>query len=407
MARREAVPDPSDEEIKEILDDPNVPESTKRQIAAAWAYDFATGSVDESGEPVHNKHAVPDEVMAYVDKYGARDDFDNMFQYGNDRSKASLGFYNPMPVDLRELCDSAKKESEANAEHGEDTEQLSALNERLRSTGTTGEATSAAIFDGGDSGLEFFEIFTPYYNDWTGSSLSIEEFVKKYDEQREVSFAALYADRARFVEGAGRLQQNLEALRNAVRSLLGSWDGDAADSASELFDTVVVAGGETAVERLALAGDALDVVVPRIEELCCVKAQAVLDLYAVEIGGLDGELVGIVIRCARREASTDDHARIASAFGIDYESGACYTTGNEVEERLAQEATNWLNANLVPMYDSHKQAFDGVCQQTHEGFEQAWQGLRAALAGQEGAVDALQSGAGGTGGQGGAGGTDD
>src|SRR5687768_2221480 len=81
---------PTDEEITAILEDPDVSDETKRELIAAWNYDYATGYIwgdiitqERTG---YDPDMVPEEVKEYIEEYDAQEYVDNYAAnaYGND-----------------------------------------------------------------------------------------------------------------------------------------------------------------------------------------------------------------------------------------------------------------------------------------------------------------------------------
>lgn len=382
--------DPSDEEIKEILDDPNVPVETKRELIAAWAYDYGTGpTMDGSYAPYHTDN-IPDEVKRYADKYDAHDEIDAYRKDADAQNTRANAVGGPRPksppTDARNLVDRGKDEREhadTKEQHEKDGQELDRFRDGLATSGTTGAETSKEIFDAGATGLEFFRIFLPRYNAHTGQGNAALDLVginaevaygKPYDQQREVDFAAIKHDIELLRAASEQLADQVADLTNRKRTLSSSWRGDAAESAKLAFDRLL-RSAQTVRRQLDGVRECLETVLPVLEELCVIKADAIHQLFAVTIGGVTAPVIDLMIKASKQAASDDELQRLADELGIQPDYTYCESYPEELRAEAARSAQQWLDTNLVPVFETKHEAFTGVCEAVHEGFTDALEAL--------------------------------
>lgn len=403
---------PTDEEIRAILDDPDVSDETKRELIAAWAYDYATGyiwgDVIAQERTGYDPDTVPDEVKEYIEEYDAQEYVDNyaanalnndaLSQAVNDAATIATG-ENPgsLPgsgnpsADMQAAIDQAEDErryADKVEEQKENSQQLQSYADRLKATGSTGAASSEEIFDAGEIGLEFFRLFwgkyCRYLSGGSGArsrgtrngstSLTGNPFVDKwifkarYNEQREVVFRRITAQVDQYSHAVDSLQRHVDELTTAQRDLFATWEGEAADAASLAYDNAV-GQASTLMKELDNAGTVLIEVRGALEQMCVTKAGTVNGLFSSTINGIGPDIVDRLVTVATGKAKDEDILHVASQFGIPADQ-ECLNISDDVKAEVRQSASEWCDSNLVPVVETKLEAFWDVCDATDEGFEE-------------------------------------
>lgn len=404
---------PSDEEIIEILEDPDVPDETKRELIAAWSYDYATGYVagdifvqERTG---YNPDNVPQEVQDYVEEYDAQEYVDayatNAVQGDmvnnavNDFATIATGegpgalpmASNPSAFmqAVIERAEDERRYADNAEEQRENGRALDAYAGQLKATGTTGAATSEEIFDAGKVGLDFFRLFWGDYSRFvsgrhrvgtrgsgggvgarfTGvASVDMWIFKGRYNEQREVAFALIGAEIDRYAHALEHLQDRLDELTATRSDLFGSWEGEAADTASPRYDHAVDQV-RTLMRELHDTAVVLAEVRGALEQMCLTKAETVNGLYASTIGGVGPNVIDRLVTVAKGGGSEDDILFVAAQFGIEA-TQECLSTSDDAKAEIQNAAAEWCDGNLVPVVETTFEAFWDVCDATDEGFEE-------------------------------------
>lgn len=410
---------PTDEEIRAILDDPDVSDETKRELIAAWSYDYATGYIwgdvliqERTG---YDPDTVPEEVKEYIEEYDAQEYVDNyaanainngaLSQAVNDAATiATYGEEHPggpgaLPgsgnpsADMQAAIDQAEHErryADDLDEQRENAHRLQSYADNLKATGGSGAASSKEIFDSGEVGLDFFKLFWGKYCRYRsggggsraasrgsgdgGTSLTGNPFADKwifkarYGEQREVEFKRIRLQADQYVQAAGRLQHHVDELITAQGDLFAEWEGEAADTASSRYDDAVDRA-RALMKELDNAGKVLTEVRGALEQLCVTKAQTVNGLFSPAINGIVPDIVDRLVTVAKGGASDEDILYVASQFGIPADQ-ECLNISDDVKAEVRQSASEWCDGNLVPVVETRVEAFWDVCDATDEGFEE-------------------------------------
>lgn len=404
---------PTDEEITAILEDPDVSDETKRELIAAWNYDYATGYIwgdiitqERTG---YDPDMVPDEVKEYIEEYDAQEYVDNYAAnaFGNDALSQAVndaatiatgenpgglpGSGNPS-ADMQAAIDQAGSErryADKVEEQRENGKQLQSYADQLKATGSTGAASSEEIFDSGEIGLDFFRLFWGKYclyrsggsaagsrstKNGGGTSLTGNPFADKwifrarYNEQREVVFRRISAQVDQYAQAVESLQRHVEELTTAQSDLFAAWEGEAAEAASLTYAGAVDQAG-TLMKELANAGTVLTEVRGALEQMCVTKAQTVNGLFSADINGIGPDIVGRLVTVAKGGAKDEDILYVASQFGIPADQ-ECLNISDDVKAEVKQSASDWCDSNLVPVVETKVEAFWDVCDATDEGFEE-------------------------------------
>src|SRR5215813_1006006 len=90
--------------------------------------------------------------------------------------------------------------------------------------------TSDEALDGAADFQQGFQEYLPLYNDYTGSSLTLQDDIQRpYDELREIDFRRLAEVAERGAAIADEFQETREEINTRVAGVTG-WSGDAANA---------------------------------------------------------------------------------------------------------------------------------------------------------------------------------
>ncbi|MBP2476200.1 uncharacterized protein YukE [Crossiella equi] len=360
----------SNEEIKKILDDPNVPEALKRDIIATWAGTYDVGGRG-NGKP-------PAEVQQYIDKYNAQGDVDT---YKRSRKADVSTSSNQEEEDLKRRTDEAKAVQESNGKAGGNQAVLDQAKRGIDGGTGSGYNSSKELFDAGARGLEFFGNFHESYNNYTGSKFDFNKLRDRYDEHREVQFAKFRNEIERLGKAHGQLENLTQNLRNHTSSLLNTWKGGASSGAQGYSKTFLDKAGQF-TGQLKQARDTLKEALPRVEQACYDTANCMngIAANAVQVGGYTKVQVELVVKVAKREANDEELGLIASRLGVKYDAEGC---GDDVPDRIKDEAQrnakDWLDKHFVPKFREHENNFNQRADNTFRTIDTAWRGVKDAL----------------------------
>ncbi|GLZ30472.1 hypothetical protein Lesp02_26610 [Lentzea sp. NBRC 105346] len=381
-------------EIKKLLDDPNVTPDTKKQLVRALA--GAGGSEEDVNRYAKaNGVEVPDDpgFWSHAAGIGLAPVTGGLSEAYVMGKEAKHGAWTMEGEDADKLVKKAGEERE-----------LGSTQKVLNETGDF--KTSDELLDAGAPGLRFFEKFIPVYQKaapvcgHNGQAPDLKGYIyKNYDEVREIDFG-------KFREDADKIHKATETLDNHENEMtrawgqLGSWEGDAANAARAYHDKFngVASGfiadtGKAPGTLTAFAGAAQK----KVKEF----AQHVHDQYNEKCGGLTVEEAEKQIRIAQGNINEGDFS-----FG-DFFSGIWDVLKGEaigivlggpiggligsfmgwanhakkVRQHLMDEAKQKLQA-LCQEFDSKKQAFDGYCKAVQDGVKADYDTMFAALDGQ-------------------------
>lgn len=212
-------------EIKKLLDDPNVPADTKKELVRALAgagapqeevqrYGKANG-VDVPDDPSVGDHVVGT-LLAPVTL--------GFSEANNIRKEAQHAAFTMEGGDADKLVSKAKEQRELGAGQKVLNEQGDVPN-------------SNTLLDAGSVGMRFFEKFIPVYAKAApacghqGAAPNLDNDIrKKYDEVRDIDFAKFREDAHKLTENVKKAEAHDNQLGSAWNGL-GSWEGAAADAA--------------------------------------------------------------------------------------------------------------------------------------------------------------------------------
>ncbi|ONI83922.1 hypothetical protein ALI22I_36475 [Saccharothrix sp. ALI-22-I] len=381
-------------EIKQLLDDPNVTPETKQQLVRALAgaggseedvrrYAEANG-VEVPNDPGFWQHT-GGVLLAPVTMGGSL-----AFNAGQEMRH---GDWTVEGGEADKLVAEAKEERE-----------LGSTQKVLNETGDF--STSNELIDAGSPGLRFFEKFIPIYQEAAplaghgGQAPDLRGYIyKNYDEVRDIDFGKFREDAEKINKAVADLDNHQNGLGTAWNGL-ASWEGGAAQAANGYNGKFLNTAG-TFIQDTKNAPGTIVAGVGTIQQQVKEFAQHIHDMYAEQCGGLSVDEAKKQIRMARGDISESDFSLgdwfsgipdmlIGGAIGIVLGGPVGGIIGNfmgwadhakEVRQRLMDEAKQKLRG-LCQEFDGKKQAFDGYCQTVQMGVQTAYDTMFGQLEGQ-------------------------
>jgi hypothetical protein len=260
-------------------------------------------------------------------------------------------------------------------------EYLDGVADRLAVDGSTGEPSSARIFDAGRLGLEFFRRFGPSHARWRGTRFDFATDIQaRYDAERDIAFARLSSDAAAFVALCTRMTDTDHDCRNSTSTLFSHWQGTAADQANDRM-AAFLTSADTAWAAVHDLGHTLDTARESAERIVLAKARTALEVAADTVSGLSDENVRLVVTVAtapRNTLSSADVADVAELTGV---------AAPAVVDTVVRGARDWLDQVFTPFYETRVATFDAACERAQSALDLVWTDVRGALH----AVSALRS----------------
>ncbi|KOV80618.1 WXG100 family type VII secretion target [Nocardia sp. NRRL S-836] len=376
-------------EIKKLLDDPNVTPETKKQLVPALAgagaseeeverYAKANG-VDVPSDPGVGSHilgavlAVPTAGLSTAVVAGKEINRAQWEKKGGDADK---------------LVSKAKEERELGA-----TQKV--LNEQ-------GDVpNSNTLLDAGAPGLRFFEKFIPVYQKAApacghqGAAPNLEgDIYRNYDWVRDIDFAKFREDANKLTETTKKLQEHDNTLGSAWNGL-GSWEGKAAEAARGYHDKFA-GTAKTFIQQTGQAPGAITAGVTNMQKHVKDFAQQIHDQYSEKCGGLTIEEAETAIRHANGDLFENDGGVLDWLVGVPGPLFGAVTGAicggplgmlaglgwgswiSNTREGIINAAKDKLKA-LCQEFDSKKKAFDGYCQTVQTGVQSDYDTMFTAL----------------------------
>ncbi|ANZ37637.1 hypothetical protein BBK82_17840 [Lentzea guizhouensis] len=377
-------------EIKKLLDDPNVTPETKKQLVPALAgagaseeeverYAKANG-VDVPSDPGLGSHILGAALAAPT--AGLSTLFVGAKEVNRSQWEKKGG-------EADKLVSKAKEERELGA-----TQKV--LNEQ-------GDVPSSnTLLDAGAPGLRFFEKFIPVYQKAApacghqGAAPNLQnDIYRNYDWVRDIEFAKFREDANKFQTVTAKLQEHDNALGSAWNGL-GSWEGKAAEAARGYHDKFA-GTAKTFIQQTGQAQGAITAGVTNMQKHVKEFAQQIHDQYSEKCGGMTVEEAEQAIRHANGDIFPNDGGILdwlssvpGPIFGAI--SGAVFGGGlpgaliglgwgswvKNTREGIINDAKEKLKA-LCQEFDAKKKAFDGYCQAVQTGVQTDYDTMFTAL----------------------------
>ncbi|MCG8921139.1 hypothetical protein [Lentzea sp. CC55] len=382
-------------EIKKLLDDPNVTPETKKQLVRALAGAGAPQEEVErygkaNGVDVPDDPSVGDHVVGVV------------------LAPLTLGFSeaNNIRKEGQHAAFTVEgSEADALVKKAGEERELGATQKVLNEQGDV--PNSNTLLDAGAPGLRFFEKFIPVYAKAApacghqGAAPNLQgDIYRKYDEVRDIDFAKFREDAHKLTENVKKAQEHDNQL-GAAWNGLGSWEGSAADAARGYHDKFA-STAKTFVQQAGTGPGAITGGVTNMQKHVKEFAQQIHDQYSETCGGLTVEKAEEAIRHANGDVFPNDGGVLDWVYGVQSDLknsvigaicggplGILSGLGwggwiADVRDRIISDAKEKLKA-LCEEFDNKKKAFDGYCDAVQTGvdadYKTMFQGLTTAFGG--------------------------
>ncbi|GDY29306.1 WXG100 family type VII secretion target [Gandjariella thermophila] len=376
---------PSWDDVKKLLDDPNVPDAEKAELAKNF----------EAYDDNWSAFGTEDRVQPYLDRYGGG--------YWNTQGRQSvdaLEDLNPFSGASwsdgghakRYLIDSynkakasADQAAKDNKQHDDDVASGRHKLEDARNRaagGGTGVGTSDELLDAGKPGLRYFDRFLPLYgklpdtvrkNPPQGVTMTADFLHQRYDEHRGINFTHFTTDADEMASCAGTERGEHQEMANKLSTLWNHWTGPASRSSQEYF-----AGFARHVEKITQALDDTaqisKLAMHNIADAVRGKAQWLLDndRNSDTYDGKSPGQIDVIIKCAAGTASDDELKQACGYVGVEVDDGACHKS--TYQSKVTHAATAWLNRFAADM-EGRVGAFIKTCDSTKSRVDDAFKSL--------------------------------
>ncbi len=258
------------------------------------------------------------------------------------------------------------------------------------------------LLDEGAPGLQYFEQLGPRYVAAFGGSFNFYEFVRPYDNEREMNITKLEAAASALRQLLTTADSKITAQQSAAQSMQTGWQGAAAEAAAGQLSRIATMAGEDrdAVRKFEAA---LTKAAAEIPGLVKAKADTVLKLTdgAVElyvggktkkmptVGGLDPTAIDRVIRGAETGHALDNdldtmtgHRNSAGAEDVPNSAKEIKNrTSAEYKDAIKAICKRWLSVVFMPDYNGKVQIFNDQCTTTKMAIETLFNAAETAAAG--------------------------
>jgi len=231
----------------------------------------------------------------------------------------------------------------------------------------TGVSTSDELLERGSVGLRYFEVFLPLYAR-VGSlgEMSHSAACRRYDEQRELSFAQLRQDAQILARAAEDLASEQRILERQIQSVAAAWTGAAADAAGGYLRDLSAATTQVRT-WVSEAASVLDLAATELEGHVRDRAQFVSTLYTGEVGGRTAAEISALI----------------TAFAAD---GARPEPADALPHSATQACRAFVEHVFKPAVESTWRAFVAACDTTDAAARQTYTVVTDAAATVDGQV---------------------
>ncbi|MBE9375026.1 hypothetical protein IQ251_11295 [Saccharopolyspora sp. HNM0983] len=360
---------PEWEDVKKLLDSPDVPDDQKQELAVRYA------SADELGYFRTNPDATP-YLNKYDDGYGATwadvatgggTDESLIEAYGKAKESADDG------AAKREQHDKAVADGKGKLE---DSRSKGADGVH----GGAGAKDADELLDAGKPGLLFFKNFVPLYHEIATDHedkdkvRKVETLQKHYDQQRGLSFEKL-VQCAESLDGAEKqLRESHEGMSGKLGGLWQGWTGGAADSAQDFFASKFT---PTVNDRvIGAVNDAAGMTretIKSVAELVRKKAETTLGLdeHSEQIGGKAPQDWKTTIDVAN---GTDDDKTLrmaCSIWDVPIEED-CGDLAGEAREKIRVQCSKVVRETFASTVEEQCEQFVKMCADTKKSVDEAF-----------------------------------
>jgi uncharacterized protein YukE len=375
---------PSWDDVKKLLDDPNVPDDQKAELAKNF----------EAYDDDWSAFGTEDRVQPYLDKYGGgywntqgRQSVDgledlNPFSGASWSGGHAKQYLTDSYNKAKASADNAAKEKK---QHNDDVSSGKQKLEDARNRaadGGTGVGTSDELLDPGKPGLRYFDRFLPLYgklpdtvkkNPPQGVTMTADFVHQRYDEHRGINFTHFTTDADEMTSCAGTERTEHQEMSNKLSGLWNHWTGPASRSSQGYFG-----GFARHVEKIAQALDDTaqisKLAMHNISDAVRTKAQWLLDndKNSDNYAGRSPGQIEVIIKCAAGTASDDELKQACGYVGVNLDDGSC--DDDTYKSKVPPASIRWLNGFAADM-DGRVGAFIKTCDSTKSRVDDAFKSL--------------------------------
>jgi hypothetical protein len=366
---------PSRQEVMQMLNNPDVGMSVKRQLALEYI-DYV-----EDEDPQDCGFA--DEA----DRNGFRDYLKSL---NNDWiTEGDINGNNGGLSDVQDAYKEAKDEYDKSQEKGRQGDRdavnagAGALQNITNQSSDTnpGAATSDDILNAGVSALKVFEVFLPLVAravvvSGGGTVIQFAEIQRLYFEQKGIPFAKFKAEADAFTALNGAITKSANDVAGTLRTSLADWEGAAADQA-HAFQKGYTETTTAVADAVKTAADALLHTIGSIGKTLRDKVAWVQKYYFDKFGDVTAQDIDRLLRVAElgEGASQNDFIHCISFMDMDSKNAYNDDWGSldkDTIEFLVGQAKKWLKDVFCTWFDQHIKNFQLMCGNTKSAVDAAW-----------------------------------
>ncbi|WP_275291642.1 hypothetical protein [Amycolatopsis sp. La24] len=379
---------PSFQEFQQLMNDPSVPDNTKRGLALRY-FDYVEDEEEEGDAQSYG-------FQGDEDRNHWRDFYKKRFNI----SEGDMDWETSSAGDVDKWYSMAKGDADKGAKAAQDKQQqaVDGDKQKLKDQGAKntdtdpGVANSNEILDLGVSGLQPFRNLLPLYNRARGlvaQNLPEHPFQPHvgdpFDEQRDIPFDKFKAAAKELTDVNASIVDAAADQDNRMATVFANWSGNARDSAQQSWKGIT--DGTKAVEQTLKDGAGLiDRSIASIAKLIRAKCQWLQEYYITEYptkGQFSPGDIDRLIRVAEmgRNASDDDFKHFVRFMPEDLKNtvnGDKCDLGDDTKDAGQEWAKKWL-AGFCGFMDKHVTNWQQVCEHTRTSVDQVWNELGASL----------------------------
>src|SRR5690349_6016612 len=377
-------------EVQALLDDPYVDADTKEHLLAAYlkqeGYASPYGPGYGSPAGVYNEDDLPDDVRRYYDQYdldpgdyqqGSLDDLYDDAQTESDERGYSAGL------------------TDQNVEEGRtEIEDMQPPTEGSR----TSVEKSDEIFDAAKEALRIFEDFLPINDKVPSDSLGRQgklkfetDIVKRYEEQKGISFKNFLDDATRLRDAHSTLSELNSTTETELNNLYREWTGPAANASFQHYSEKIAPNSTDLLEYLSTAPDMIDTTVTNVFEACRGKANDIIALYQSmngTLGSATPDIADKVVTLANGDFDDQDQVLEVAAW-VDSVTGSHLEQtirddncglNDENKDYVIRECKKWIRESFnQDLHETLYTSFEQICDDTLEAVNLHYEALNEYL----------------------------
>ncbi|GAB3676967.1 WXG100 family type VII secretion target [Saccharopolyspora tripterygii] len=365
------------EDVKKVLDDPNVSDDKKRQLAIAYG--------QNSDEVWGN--GINDEVEPYLDKYD-----DGYWRLHGE------GFLNSdIEQNLKDSYKDAKDESDKAAKKEQEHDQAvkdgkGKLDDAKRKSengenGGAGAKSGDELLDAGKPGLRFFDRWIPLYekieNDYGDKTKvrKLDQIHELYDQQRQLNFDKFAKNIEDLKNAEKGMRESVQTMSDKLGGLWKSWTGGASDASQDFFSSKFTpTAQERVIQRVSDSASMTQDTVKSVSSMIQEKAKAALELdkYSERIGEKAEQDWDTTITVANDTEDDTTLRKACEIWGIPIEED-CGDLSDEARDKIKQECHKVVRHTFAKSVEETCSGFVKMCEDTKKHIDEAWKKLNDEL----------------------------